>query len=131
MPEQDLESILERMGIEKPKPTAPPKFVMPENRFLVAKKKLKRPGIRKFIKPENALCVRAHLPKPDAETHCLLKGNFVLGDMIPHILANQHCQHLRIASLGLSPHNAESLAHLVEGRIVDHITVLCSTTSGR
>ena len=121
-----LLAICDRLGIEPPKPKAEPKFVLNANKFLVAKKGLKRHGIKKYIKPENAEVVLKHLPRPGEHTHCLLRGDFILGDMIPPILRGHHCPHLRVATLGLSPHNADSLAKLIETKNADQLTILCS-----
>ena len=121
-----IEALLERMGGKRKDPKGPPQFVMPGNRFLQVKKALKRPGIKKFIRPENARCVREHLPERGDHVHALLRGDFVLGDMIEHILESQASAHLRIATLGLSPHNAASLARLATANSVRKITIVCS-----
>ena len=122
----DLSAIFAKAGVTPPTPKAEPQFVLPANKFLVAKKALKRPGIKRFIKPENARTVITNLPSPGDHTHCLLKGDFILGDLIPLMLTGQHCTHLRIATLGLSVHNAETLANLRETSMVDQITLLTS-----
>lgn len=121
-----LDEIFAKAGVTPPSPKAEPQFVLPANKFLVAKKALKRPGIKRFIKPENARTVLDHLPGPGEHTHCLLRGDFILGDLIPLMMAGHHCQHLRIATLGLSVHNAETLANLRETGLVDQITLLTS-----
>lgn len=122
----DMDKIMARLDIKAPTPKAEPQFILPANKFLVAKKAIKRPGIRKFIKPENARTVLANLPQPGDHTHCLLRGDFILGDIIPLLLAGAHCPHLRIATLGMSVHNAETMANLRETGLVDQITILTS-----
>lgn len=110
-----------------------PSFVLPANRFHVhrakAEAKAKRRGIKKFIRPENARQILPHLPgEPGDRTHAILRGDFVLCDLIPAILAERGwCATLHVATLGLSAANAESLATLHRGGQIGAITLLCST----
>jgi hypothetical protein len=106
----------------------PPAFAIAENRFLVykAKAKAKRAGIRQFIRPENALVVVRRLPEEGGTTHCILRGDFILADLLPHLLENHYCPHLRIATLGMSVENAELLARLHQGGKVGKITMVLS-----
>lgn len=109
-----------------------PSFVLPANRFHThrakAEAKAKRRGIKKFIRPENARQILPHLPEePGDRTHAILRGDFVLCDLIPAILAERgRCQSLHIATLGLSAANAECLATLHRAGQIGAITLLCS-----
>lgn len=127
--ETDLEVFTARLDRTCPEPRAA--FVLPQNRFLVHKRKAEekaaRRGIRKLIRPENAAIVIQHLPGPGERTHCVLRGDFVLCDLIPGIIgARGRCPHLRIATLGLSTANADTLASLVESGEVHALTVVVS-----
>lgn len=108
-------------------------FAMPQSRFLQYKsaQKVKRKHVKRFIRPENARSVVPHLPEPGDHTHCILRGDFVLGDLIPAILDGStpgacRCDHARIATLGLSEYNAETLARLVKNRQIGRITMVVS-----
>ena len=109
-----------------------PEFSLPQNRFLFhrvkADDKARRRGIKSHIRPENAGGILAHLPVgPDDRTHCVLRGDFVLCDLIPHVLAaHGECPHLRIATLGMSVANADTLACLVERGSVRELTIVVS-----
>ncbi len=107
-----------------------PGFVLAANRFLKlkAEDRAARRGIRNFIKPENAAAVLCHLPAGDGDrTHCVLRGDFVLCDLIPAIIADRGaCPHLRIATLGMSVANADTLACLVERGSVGSLTLIVS-----
>lgn len=123
----DLADVAESLGREPRQP----QFVIPANRFIQirAKEKLKksRRGIKALIKPENARCVIPHLPAPGEHTHAILRGDFVLCDLIPTILNERgHGLDLHVATLGLSPANAEMLVSLKKAGRISSITVLCS-----
>lgn len=107
----DVESLLsERPG---------PSFGLPANRQHVhkakAEAKASRRGIKALIKPENALAIIPNLPVgPDDRTHVVLRGDFVLCDLIPAIIeARGRCPHLHVATLGLSSANADQIARLI------------------
>ncbi len=106
-------------------------FAFPENRFLrrdaKARDKRKRKGIKKMIRPQNAAGVLQHLPMPGERTHCLLRGDFVLCDLIPAIIgARGRCPKLHLATLGLSAANADTLATLRARNLVGDIHLVCS-----
>lgn len=109
-----------------------PAFALPSNLFHFHKAKAEanrdRRGIKQFIRPENAAALVDHLPiSADDRTHCILRGDFVLCDIVPAIIARRGaCPHLRIATLGLSVANADALACLVERGDVGEITLLVS-----
>lgn len=131
----DLAALMGRMGVAATAagdPTsaskAPPAFAIAQNRFLAYKAtaKAKRAGIRQFIRPENALVVVRRLPEEGGTTHCILRGDFVLADLLPHLLEPHYCPHLRIATLGMSAENAELLARLHKAGKVGKITMVLS-----
>jgi hypothetical protein len=132
-PEQDpiLAALMREQGIAEP--TAPGlepagMFSLPASKFLAYKtaQKIKRKNVKRFIRPENAQAVLDHLPEPGDHTHCLLRGDFVLGDLIPAMIQGGWCKHLRIATLGLSEYNAQTLATLVDKGHVGEITMVVS-----
>jgi hypothetical protein len=132
---RDLETIHLDTDIEAAvalldQPRSQPQFSLSSNRFHRAKAadQKKRRGIKSLIRPENAASVLAHLPADSSErTHCLLRGDFVLCDLIPAIVALRgRCRHLRIATLGMSVANADTLAVLVESGLVGALTIVVS-----
>lgn len=123
----DLDDVAELLDRERPAAA----FALPSNLFLfkaaAAKDYASRSGIRKLIHPDNARAVLEHLPEPGGRTHCILRGDFVLCDLIPAIIAARgRCEHLHIATLGLSIANADTLAMLHERGLVGAITLVCS-----
>lgn len=125
--ETGLDGLRELLDRERPGP----QFGLSSNQFLFQKAKKQdaaaRRGIKELIKAENARVVLAHLPGPDERTHCLLRGDFVLCDLIPAIIeARGRCRRLDVATLGLSAANADTLASLRARNLVDEITLVCS-----
>jgi hypothetical protein len=124
----DLEALIERLDKE---PLAP-SFALPSNLALFHKAKgedkVSRRGIKKLIHPDNARFLLPHLPLlPDDRTHAILRGDFVLCDLIPMILEHcGRCDHIHIATLGLSAANAEQLAQLVARNLIGQITLAVS-----
>lgn len=118
-PLRDLEAILgaDLEGLLDAPPG--PSFGLPSNRQHVhkakAEAKAQRRGIKALIKPENALGIIPNLPvHPDDRTHVILRGDFVLCDLIPAIIdARGRCPHLHVATLGLSSANADQIARLI------------------
>ena len=129
-----LAALLEAHGVAKTagvgpvEGKTPPAFAIAENRFLAykAQAKRKRAGIRQFIKPENALVVVRRLPEEGGTTHCILRGDFVLADLIPHLLETHYCPHLRIATLGMSAENAQLLARMHKAGKFGKLTLVLS-----
>lgn len=124
--ETDLDSAIAALD-EEPRG---PEFSLVANRFLKVKaqEKNRRRGIRKWIRPENALEVLPHLPAdPDERTHAVLRGDFVLCDLIPAIIREHgRCPQLHIATLGMSSANADALASLHHAGLIGEITICCS-----
>ncbi len=127
-----LDTDLESAAALLDRPRAAPRFALGGNLFHFHQAKARqakdRRGIKALIRPGNAAAVIAHLPAdPDDRTHCLLRGDFVLCDIIPTILrARGSCPHLRIATLGLSVANADTLACLIERGTVGGLTLIVS-----
>ena len=116
--------------LDQPRPE--PQFALASNLFHFHKAKAEqarlRRGIKALVRPENAAGVLEHLPVEAGDrTHCLLRGDFVLCDIIPAIIERRgRCAHLRVATLGLSVANADTLACLVERGLVGSLTVVVS-----
>lgn len=124
----DIEAAVERLDARADEP---PPFVLPANRYHRHQAKTKdrnsRRGIKAFIRPENAAAVVPHLPAEGDRTHCVLRGDFVLCDIIPAIIAARGaCPALRIATLGCSIANADSLACLLERGLVASLILVVS-----
>lgn len=113
-------------------PPPEPSFVLKSSRYHAIKAKAdmkaSRRGIKSLIRPENARAILPQLPSaPGDRLHCILRGDFVLCDLIPAIIAERgRCEHLHLATLGLSTANAETLAQLVARGLVGRITLVCS-----
>jgi hypothetical protein len=110
----------------------PATFALSGNRSHVHKAKARhkrsKRGLKHLINPSNAVPILSMLPQePDDRTHVTLRGDFVLCDLIPLILQSRgFCPHLRIATLGMSADNANTLAQLQsEGKVGD-ITLAAS-----
>lgn len=129
LPEFELNTDIEEAVALLDHPRSEPKFSLQGNRFLAVKSndRRQRRGIRAFIRPENAAALLEYLPSPGDRTHGILRGDFVLCDIIPAIIAKRGgCPHLRIATLGLSVSNADTLAMLVERGHVERLTLVVS-----
>ena len=108
-----------------------PVFVLAENRFLKLAKRqrdtVSRKEVKKLIKPTNAQEVIRNIPGPGETVHAVLRGNFVLGDILPYLLSyTGYCPLLRISSLSISKHNAETLRDLVTGGKVGRTMLIVS-----
>lgn len=106
-------------------------FELPQNLFLRQKAKRAardaRKDVRSYIRQENALDIVPHLPDPGERTHCILRGDFVLCSIIPTIIAARgKVAHLRVASLGVSKANTDTLAGLMDRKLIGELSVLTS-----
>jgi hypothetical protein len=110
--------------------TPAPIWPIGENRFWNSREQVKkrlRERTRAFIKPENALVVVRRLPGEGETTHCILKGDFVLGDLLPYLLEDGWvCPHMRVATLGMSVENGKTLAGLRRSGRVGRLTLVLS-----
>ncbi len=128
----DLDTDLEAAAALLDRPGRGAAFALPANRFHVHKAKAEdrasRRGIKQHIKPENAQQLLQHLPAASCDrTHCALRGDFVVCDLIPAIIARHgRCPHLTVATLGLSAANADQLATLQARGLIGGITIICS-----
>ena len=110
-----------------PRDIPPPgMFALSKNHFLhqfhaaKAKDKNRRRGVKRFIRPENAQALLDYLPPPGDCTHAVVRGDFVIGQIIPVILRGQSAEAVHISTLGMSRGNAEMLSDLrVKGQIGD------------
>lgn len=111
-------------------PVAAVDFALPSNRYReVSKKRLNqsRKGLRSMIKPENASEFAARIPSPGDELHAILRGDFILCDVIPAIIRRAgRCHTMHLATLGLSAGNASVLAGLLDEGLIGNLTLLCS-----
>lgn len=116
--------------LDRRRDRAGPQFGAPANLFhkVKAVEKVNRAGIRNLIRPENAAQILPHLPIDDTERlHALLRGDFVLFDLIPAIIRHiGPVGHLRIATLGMSAANATGLARLLATGRVERLTLVVS-----
>lgn len=87
----------------------------------------KRAGIKRLIRPENARAVLASLPAdPDDRTHCVLRGDFVFGDMLAVLLTDRLAGKVRVSTLSMSLANARTLASLVSTGRAASVSLLIS-----
>lgn len=114
-------------------PAVEPTWSIAQSRFLENRRRAvhgttkARTGAKQFIKPENALTVVRRLPGPGETTHCILRGDFVVGDLLTLLLdGNLHCPHLRLATLGMSHENAKTIAALVKTGKVGRCSLVLS-----
>lgn len=116
--------------LDRRRDRAGPQFGAPANLFhkVKAVEKVNRAGIRNLIRPENAAQILPHLPADESERlHALLRGDFVLFDLIPAIIGRLGpVDHLRIATLGMSAANAAGLARLLATGHVARLTLVVS-----
>ena len=111
------------------RPPQGPSFALPASCFraVAARDRTSRRGIRQLIHPDNAKVILPHLPEPGGHTHCALRGDFVLCDVIPAIIeARGRCPDLFIATLGLSVANADTLGTLRARDRIGALTIVCS-----
>lgn len=129
----DLNDLPELNGsldaLDLPPPSA---FSLAANRMHLFKRskerdKKTRRGLKNLIQPANARPILELLPADDERLHCILRGDFVICDLIPLIVrARGRCPHLRLATLGLSTANAECLRSLQKEGLVGDITLVAS-----
>ena len=106
-------------------------FALPASRFHETQRRLAlakrgRPA-KCLIRPTNCQEVMDHLPAPGETTHCILMGNFIMGDLLSQILRERGpAGHVRLATLSLSEKNADSLAELLENGQIGELSLLVS-----
>ena len=99
-------------------------FPLRQNRYMTqfhavkADDKRSRRGIKRMVRPENAAELAKYLPEPGECTHAVVRGDFVMGNIIPLILGDRVAALVGIATLGMSRENAAMLSELVtEGKV--------------
>ena len=87
----------------------PGMFPMETARYLNTTIKVRK-GIKKFVDPKNAADIVDFLPAPGSYTLGMVNGNFVFGDIVPHLMpARGKVSHFACSTLSLSVANAEML----------------------
>lgn len=109
-------------------------FAMPTNRFYLqrlhaskAHDKLLMRRMRRMIQPENAMEVIHHLPETGESLHAVVRGDFVMCDLLGPLLASAgFCRRLFISSLGMSVANAQQIKGFLDAGTVGELVVLVS-----
>ncbi len=87
---------------------------------------------RRFVKPANAGAVIPHLPGRGEHTHCVVRGDFVLCDLIEAIVrARGGCRTVTVASLGLNEGNVATFCRLLDAGLIGHLDLVLSHYFGR
>lgn len=82
---------------------------------------------RRFVRPENASLLVQALPEPGDTTHAILRGDFILGDLIPPMLDHYGpATTLIVATLGMSARQADQLATLIDTGKASQIRLILS-----
>lgn len=107
-------------------------FPLRQNRYMTqfhavkADDKRSRRGIKRMVRPENAAELAKYLPEPGDCTHAVVRGDFVMGNIIPLILGERIAALVGIATLGMSRENAAMLAELMAAGKVQRLFLLVS-----
>ena len=116
-----------------PKATAMPTngFALAASRFISMRDKLHiakkgRPG-KHLIRAEHVADVMAQLPAPGERLHAILKGNFIMADLIAAIVRQKGpAGAVHLASLSMSERNAAQLAELLSSGLIGSLHLLLS-----
>lgn len=106
-------------------------FAIDASRFLTMRDRLAnakkgRPG-KHLIRAENVQSVMDRLPTPGNRLHCLLKGDFVLCDLLAAIVREKGpAGAVHLASLSMSTRNADELAALLASGQIGSLHLLLS-----
>jgi len=80
-----------------------------------------------LIHPANAAELLAQLPAPGHVLHTVVKGDFILNDLITAIVRKTGpCPRLTVGTLSMNPENARELRKLLDAALVGGITMLIS-----
>lgn len=107
-------------------------FPLRSNRYMKqfhaakADDKRSRRGIKRMVRPENAAALAEYLPEPGECTHAVVRGDFVMADIIPLLLGDRVADLVGIATLGMSRDNAVKLAELLAAGKVRRLFLLVS-----
>jgi hypothetical protein len=88
--------------------------------------KRSRRGIKRMVRPENAAALAEYLPEPGECTHAVVRGDFVMADIIPLLLGDRVADLIGISTLGMSRDNAVKLAELLAAGKVRRLFLLVS-----
>lgn len=132
--ELEIGEISASPSISQPQTPQPPAgmFSLSKNHFLrqfhetKSKDKANRRGVKRFIRPENARGLLPYLPDQGDTTHAIVRGDFVLGEIIPVILRNKPADCVAIATLGMSEANAKMLAGLRDRGMIRELRLVVS-----
>jgi hypothetical protein len=77
---------------------------------------------------QDAIAAISRLPDPDEAIHLAISGRFALWDLVPAVLTLAGCNiaELRIATLGFSKRNIDSLCQLLDSGKIGKAALLCS-----
>lgn len=125
-----LATVIDLDGLDTPRDESA--FPLRRNRYMrefhaaKAEEKRSRRGIRRLVRPENAEGLRGGLPEPGECTHAVVRGDFVLAEIIPILLGNARAETLAISTLGMSRDNAAKLAELRDAGRIGRLFLLVS-----
>jgi len=103
-------------------------FLIPKNKFLHKRYEKISQTRRKnsFIKAKYADEVLDHIPKEGEFVNCILKGNFVLAEMLLAMANKYHIKRLIISTLSMSVDNAMKLSQALTDKKIDKLSILIS-----
>ena len=80
-----------------------------------------------LVHPDNAAELLANLPVPGHVLHSIIRGDFILNDLICQIVRQSGpCPRLTIGTLSMNPENARELRKLIDEELVGGITMVIS-----
>jgi hypothetical protein len=85
-------------------------------------------SLRRKAQLKKAAEVIPHLPGPGESLHTLLTGYFDFALVLTCVLRSRPapCAHARIATLSFGPKNTQEIAHWLDERLVQKVTLLCA-----
>lgn len=132
LPDMELDEAILETPARKMTDPPPGMFALSKNHFLqqfhAAKgaDKSRRRGVKRFIRPENAKQLKPFIPSPGDCTHAVVRGDFILGEIIPVLMRGQPAELLAVATLGMSEGNARMLADLRDRGQIRSLRVVVS-----
>ncbi len=102
-------------------------FLLKKNKWLNVDKRMAQSAKKNlFIKPANANEVLDHLPSKGNIVHGMLRGNFVLGEMLIALSEAHHVKKMVISTLSMNVDNAQKLAEQVKRGNIDKLDMFIS-----
>jgi hypothetical protein len=100
----------------------------PDRRPANVRAKAFRAELRRRAQLRTAAEVVPHLPGPGESLHALLTGYYDLMLVLTCVIQSRPsvCQTLRMATLAFSKKNVAEMCRLLDGRLVERLTLLCS-----